>query len=145
LSYNHSHFIKLRGDPETIAKIYLPISDEAGAIKVQVVGCATPTTAVDYIRKFVEDHTAEIEQRKIDLASGISKDAYLLILSPSGAVSFYRPNGARDELLELIRPYSERAEEFSEDYYMVLNYYSLAGYPSNNFTFRKVTLRAGVG
>jgi superfamily I DNA/RNA helicase len=60
-----------------------------------------------------------------------------LILSPSGAVNFYRAGGAQNELLKLIRPYSEKAEEFSEDYYTVLNYYSLANYPANNFTLRK--------
>jgi len=133
-----SHFIKLRGDPGSISKVYLPISEEAGSMKVQVVACAAPSAAVDYIRKFIEDHKAEIEQRKADLASGTSKDAHLLILSPSGSINFYKLSGARDELFELIRPYLESAEEFSEDYYMVLNYYSLATYPANNFTLRKV-------
>jgi hypothetical protein len=51
-----SHFIRLRGDAETITKIYLPITEAAGSKKVQVVGCATPGTAVDYIRKFVEEN-----------------------------------------------------------------------------------------
>jgi superfamily I DNA/RNA helicase len=87
---------------------------------------------------FIEDHSAEIDQRKNDLAAGNSKDAFLLILSPSGAVDFYRPKGAKEQLFDLVKPYSEQRNQFSEDYYKVLNYYSLANYPANNFTFRKV-------
>lgn len=133
-----SHFIKQAADPDSIKKIYLPMSGNDTSPKVQVVGCSTATTAVDYIRKFIEDHSVEIEQRRTDLAAGNSKDAYLLILSPSGAVDFYRSNGAKEQLFDLVRPYSEKRTEFSEDYYKVLNYYSLANYPANNFTFRKV-------
>jgi superfamily I DNA/RNA helicase len=133
-----AHFIKQAADPDSIKKIYLPMTEAAKSSKVQMIGCATPSTAVDYIRKFIEDHHTEIEQRRKDLTDGTSKDAYLLILSPSGAVNFYRPNGAKDQLFELLKPYSERRRDFSEDYYKVLNYYSLAKYPTNNFTFRKV-------
>ena len=133
-----SHFITQGADPESIKKIYLPMSGDEASPRVQVVGCSTTTTAVDYIRKFIEDHNAEIEQRRIDLAEGNSKDAYLLILSPSGAVDFYRSNGAKEQLFDLVSSYSEQRPEFSEDYYTVLNYYSLANYPANNFTFRKI-------
>lgn len=133
-----SHFIKQGADPASVNKIYLPMSGADTSLKVQVVGCSTATTAVDYVRKFIEDHSAEIEQRKNDLAAGNSKDAFLLILSPSGAVDFYRANGAKEQLFDLIKPYSVQRNELSEDYYKVLNYYSLANYPSNNFTFRKV-------
>jgi superfamily I DNA/RNA helicase len=78
-----SHFIKQAADPDSIKKIYLPISDAGGSQKVQVVACAAPSTAVDYIRKFIEDHKNDIDQRKADLVAGKAKDAYLLILSPS--------------------------------------------------------------
>jgi superfamily I DNA/RNA helicase len=138
------HFIKQTPDPDCIKKIFLPMSGDGSSIKVQSVACATPTTAVDYIRKFVEDHSKEIEQRKTDLVEGKSKDAYLLVLSPSRAVNFYRTNGANEELFELIKRYSGEWREYSDDYYMVLNYYSLANYPSNNFTFRKVLHYEGV-
>jgi superfamily I DNA/RNA helicase len=120
------HFIKQRPDPDCIKKIYLPMSDAGSCKKVQVVGCATPATAVDFIRKFIEDHRKEIEQRKKELAEGKSKDAYLLILSPSGSVKFYSSNGVREQLLDLVRPFLNERREFSNDYYNVLNYYSLA-------------------
>ncbi len=124
-----SHFIRQEPDPNSIRKLFLPVSTAEASLKVQIVGCATPTTAVDYIRKFIEEHNDEIEQRRTDLAVGRSKDAYLLILSPSAAVNFYRPNRAREQLFDLIRPYTNQLEEFSEDYYKALNYYSLANYP----------------
>jgi len=139
------HFIKQTPDPACINKIYLPMSGAGSSVKVQAVVCATPTTAVDYIRKFIEDHKENIEQRKKDLADGNAKDAYLLILSPSRAVNFYRLNHANEELFDLIKPYSEEKKEYSDDYYKVLNYYSLASYPSNNFTFRKVLHYEEVG
>lgn len=133
-----SHFIKQEPDPGSIRKIYLPMSEAGTSEKVKVVGCATPTTAVDYIRKFMEEHNGEIDQRRKDLTEGKAKDAYLLILSQSKAVDFYKPNDAQKQLLELVKPFLEADRGFSEDYYQVLNYYSLANYPSNNFTFRKV-------
>ena len=67
-----------------------------------------------------------------------------LILSPSKAVDFYKPNGARDELFELVALYRAEERKFSDEYYKVLSYYSLANYPSNNFTFRKVLYYEGI-
>ena len=132
------HFIKRVADADCIGKIYLPMSEAGASPKVQIVGCAAPTTAVDYIRKFIEDNKAAIEQRMKDIVAGAAKDAFLLILSPSRAPDFYKLNGANEELLDLIKPYLQERREFSDDYYKVLNYYSLANYPTNNFTFRKV-------
>jgi len=137
------HFIKREPDPDSIKKVFLPIAAAGKAQKVQVVACATPITAVDYIRNFIETHKKEIEKRKEDLAKGGTKDAYLLILSPSKDVNFYRAKGARDALFDLIKPYSERSREYSDEYYMVLNYYALAKFPTNNFTFRKVLHHEG--
>ena len=132
------HFIKRAADADCINKIYLPLGEAATSKRVQIVGCATPTTAVDYIRKFIDDHKAKIERRKKDLEEGKEKDAYLLILSPSREVNFYKPNGAKEELFECIKLYQDEQREFSDDCYRVLNYYALANYPKNNFTFRKV-------
>jgi superfamily I DNA/RNA helicase len=72
-----SHFIKQAPDPDSIKKIYLPISEAGESHKIQVVACAAPSAAVDYIRKFIEDHKNEIDKRKADLAAGAAKDAYL--------------------------------------------------------------------
>jgi superfamily I DNA/RNA helicase len=136
-------FIKQRPDPGSIKKIYLPLTGAGASQKVQVVACATPGTAVDYIRNFVDTHKREIETRQEDLVNGEAKDACLLILSPSKAVNFYRAKGAKEVLLDLIKPYYESAQEYSDEYYMVLNYYALAKVPTNNFTFRKVLHHEG--
>jgi superfamily I DNA/RNA helicase len=133
-----SHFIKQDADEECIEKIYLPMTEPGSTEKVQIVGCAQPSTAVDYIRKFIEHHKDEIDQRRKDLAGGNSKDAFLLILSPSKRVDFYRLHDAGEQLFNLIKPYLEERKEFSDDYYKVLNYYALARYPNDNFNFRKV-------
>jgi superfamily I DNA/RNA helicase len=132
------YFIKQTPDPDAIAKVYLPISTADEAEKVHVVGCPTPSGAVDYIRKFIEDHSDEIEQRRKDLLDGNAKDAFLLILSPAGPVNFYKTKGAQQELFDLVKSYRDEQRGYSEDYYKVLTYYSLARYPANNFTFRKV-------
>ena len=138
------YFIKQKPDPGSIKKIYLPLTGAGASQKVQVVACATPGTAVDYIRAFVDSHKKEIVNRKEELANGKAKDACLLILSPSKAVNFYRAKGAKEALLDLIEPYSERTREYSDEYYVVLNYYALAKFPANNFTFRKVLHHEGI-
>jgi superfamily I DNA/RNA helicase len=140
-----SHFIKQVADDACIEKIYLPMTEAAATKKVQVVGCAQPSTAVDYIRRFIEVHKDQIEQRRKDLNEGKSKDAFLLILSPSKAVDFYKLNDARDQLFDLIKPYQQESKGFSDDYYKVLNYYALVRYPNDNFNFRKVLYHEGVG
>ncbi len=99
---------------------------------------------MDYIRKFIEDHKVDIDKRVTELAARHAKDAFLLILSPSKAVDFYKLNGARDELFKLIAAYGTETRKFSDEYYKVLNYYSLANYPTNNFTFRKVLYHEAV-
>ena len=140
-----SHFIKQDADGECLEKIYLPMTDAGSSTKVQVVGCVQPSTAVDYIQKFVDYHKDEIEQRRKDLVEANSKDAFLLILSPSKAVNFYKLRDARDQLFDLIKPYREESREFSDDYYRVLNYYALDRYPNDNFNFRKVLHHEGTG
>jgi len=57
---------------------------------------------------------------------------------------FYKPNDARDELFGLVALYREEGRKFSDEYYKILSYYSLANYPSNNFTFRKGLYYEGI-
>lgn len=140
-----SYFIKQVADEACIKKIYLPITEAVDCKRVQVVACAHPSTAVDYVRSFIEVHKDEIEQRRNALNEGRSKDAFLLILSPTKAVDFYKLNDAKKQLFDLIKPYQQESRKFSDDYYKVLNYYALARYPNDNFTFRKVLYHEGIG
>jgi superfamily I DNA/RNA helicase len=137
------HFIKRKPDPSRIKKVFLPIAGAGATKKVQAVACATAVTAVDYIRDFIETHKKQIQQRQDELSKGDAKDAYLLILSPSKTLNFYKTKGARETLFKLIEPYSSKRREYSDEYYMVLNYYSLAKFPANNFTFRKILHHQG--
>ena len=47
-------------------------------------------------------------------------------------------------MLNLIGPYSQRTREYSDEYYLALNYYALAKFPANNFNFRKVLHHEGI-
>ena len=132
-----SHFAKQSPDADCIKKIYEPISEESESLKAQVVGCATPTTAVDYIRRVIEELRAEIDVRREELAEGKAKDPFVLILSPTREIEFYKLNGAQQQLFSLIEAFRAPRREYSDEYYKLLTYYSLANYPADNFTFRK--------
>lgn len=130
------YFIQQYRDEKFIEKIYLPIKITNKGLKVQVVACATAPTAVDYIEKFVKDNKAEINERKDKLAQGEAKDAFLLILTPAKEMNFY--GESKNKIKNIVEEYKAENRYFSEDYYKILSYYSLANYPENNFAFRKV-------
>ncbi len=130
------HFIQQLREAESIEKIYLPLTADTDEPKVQVIACATSATAVDYIKKFVQDNKAEVDERKTKLESGEAKDAFLLILTPAKKVKFF--GQSKEEIERIVAEYQPENRYFSEDYYKVLSYYSLANNPRNNFTFRKV-------
>ncbi len=130
------HFIQQNRETECIEKIYLPIKTTDDKPKVQIIACATAPTAVDYIEKFVSDNKTAIDERKAKLAEGEEKDAFLLILTPAKEVNFY--GESKKKIASIAAEYQAENRYFSEDYYKILSYYSLANNPQNNFTFRKV-------
>lgn len=136
------HFISQGADENQIEKIYLPIKDGASCEKVQVVACAKPTSAIEYVRKFVEEHRDDLEERKRQLESGASKDAYLLILVPSAVEKMFGEGAA--EIQALLNAYRIQDTRFSEQYYRVLTYYSLANAETDNFSLRKVLAYEGI-
>jgi len=130
------YFISQSREQTSIDKIYLPIHSDDNNPKVQVIACATPQTAVSYVEKFISDHRNFIEERKTQLEAGEESDPFLLILSPTKDVKFY--GKSRNTLYKISSGYKAENRSFSDDYYKILNYYSLSNYPQNNFTFRKV-------
>jgi len=136
-----AYFIQQHRDPHCIEKIYLPLTKNQNELKVQVIACATATAAVDYIEKFIIDNKSEIEERKIKLSEGKEQDAFLLILTPAREINFY--GNSKEKVFNIISDYQIENRTFSEDYYKVLNYYSLAKNNRNNFTFRKVLYYEG--
>ncbi len=137
-----AHFMQQHRDSNCIEKIYLPLNTNQDTPKVQVIACATPATAIDYIEKFVANNKTEIDERTKKLSEGEVKDAFLLILTPAREVKFYGKK--KDKLFQIISPYQTEGRTFSEDYYKILNYYSLANNTKNNFIFRKVLFYEGV-
>jgi len=136
ITKNASHFIQQLREEESIEKIYLPLKTNCNDPKVQVIACATSSTAVDYIEKFVADNKEELDERKRLLEAGEAKDAYLLVLTPAKEVNFY--GKSKEKIKEIAAEYQTETRSFSEDYYRLLSYYSLANNPYDNFTFRKV-------
>lgn len=129
------HFIHQNMDANCIRKIYLPIKKSCSEAKPQIIACATPATAVDYISNFIDSHNNEIIDRMNKLESGEVKDAFLLILSPSKSLTFL--GNGRDTLLASAAKYQSKSRRLPEDYSRLLTYYSLAKTPSNNFILRK--------
>ncbi len=137
-----AHFISQNADAECIEKVYLALEKESEATKVKIVACPAPQSAVDYIKKFVEEHESEILERKEQIEDGEEKDAYLLILTPAKGAAFY--NDSANELTDLVKKYKNEEATLSEDYYKLLSYFSLANKPNDNFTFRKVLHHEGL-
>lgn len=135
------HFIQQQPESECIRKIFLPLKINKGNPKVQIVACATPVTAVDYIEKFIEEHKNEINERKTKLSEGKEKDAFLLILTPAKKINFF--GKAKEKIFKLASNYQTENKAFSEDYYKLLSYYSLSKNNKNNLTFRKVLFYEG--
>lgn len=131
-----NHFIQQHGEQECIEKIYLPLKNNSDEQKLQVIACKNPAIAVDYIKKFVSDNETEIDKRKRQLETGEEKEAFLLILTPAREINFYGQE--REEIKSIAAKYQTETRSFSEDYYQLLSYYSLANNSYNNFTFRKV-------
>jgi len=141
------HFIQQCREAECIEKIYLPLKSHDDSPKVQVIACATAPTAVDYIEKFVADNKVAIDERKNKLVEGEEKDTLLLILTPAltpaKEVNFY--GESKEKIASIVAEYQAENRYFSEDYYKILSYYSLANNPQNNFTFRKVLYYEKIG
>ncbi|NLZ96768.1 MAG: ATP-dependent helicase [Candidatus Magasanikbacteria bacterium] len=130
------YFIQQNREIECIEKIYLPIKTADDEPRVQVIACATAFTAVDYIEKFVTENKMAIDERKTKLETGEEKDAFLLILTPAKEVNFYGKE--KKKIMNIVTEYQVENRHFSEDYYKILSYHSLANNSQNNFTFRKV-------
>lgn len=131
-----SYFIQQCRGEECISKIYLPLKKSDDKPKIQIIACATPSTAIDYIEKYISDNQGAIDERKTKLETGDKKDAYLLILTPSKKLNFLGKD--RSKIFDIVAKYQPEDKFFSDDYYKVLTYYSLAKNPHNNFSFRKV-------
>ena len=107
-----------------------PASILAWPTKIEKAGVMLPEAPV--IEKFVADNKTSIDERKNKLANGEVKDAFLLILTPAKDINFY--NKSKEKIECIVAKYQPENRYFSEDYYRILNYYSLANNSQNNFS-----------
>jgi superfamily I DNA/RNA helicase len=136
-------FLHAQREPGSIQKVFLPLDADESAQRIQVVGCSDPTRAVDYVIQFIEGHRHEIQQRRVDILAGHSKDPFLLILSPTKDVDVYYGDAAR-RLTEAVEAWRLEEAGPAGDFYRVLTYYGAARSPQENLPVRKVFAYEGV-
>jgi superfamily I DNA/RNA helicase len=121
-----------------IEKIYLPLRKEKSEPKVQIIATATPSGAVDYIEKFIQQHQSELEAYTKRMEAGEETDPFLLILTPAKKLNFYRLANAGDHLRDLVSKWSAVRFGRSADYWRTATYCAAAWDPTDNFATRKV-------
>jgi superfamily I DNA/RNA helicase len=133
-----SAFIERHRAAEGIAKVFIPLQEEPTATKVQVVAASVPSTAVNYVREFLEQNRDELAAHQAAMDEGSETDPFLLILAQSRAMRFFRTKDADQELFALLEEWSAERFEHSDDYWRVATYCSANSYPEDNFAVRKV-------
>jgi superfamily I DNA/RNA helicase len=133
-----SSFIAKHRVTRAIGKVYLPFRRDEGDPKVQVVATATPSSAVDYIENFVDDHREELEAHRAQMEADEETDPFLLILSPAKKLDFYGWKNADKRLRDLVEQWSVVRLGRSPDYRRVASYASVTWDATDNFATRKV-------
>ncbi len=134
-----SAFIASHRADGAIEKIFLPVHVDEQAPKVQIVATFQPTSAVDYIAKFVQDHRSELDEHRAAMEAGDEVDPFLLVLTPEKSAKFYRGRYHADaKLRDLLAEFSVVSTGRSADYWRVAAYCQATWYPHDNFAVRKV-------
>lgn len=133
---NTAHeFLESHREEVNIKKVYTPINKSDGD-KVKSVFTFTPSSAVSYIERFINEHEEKIQEREEELKNGDSDEPFLLILSPSSDMAYL--GDSKDALLKILEKNDSEEMHLSDDYLKVLNFYKLNKNPNNNFIFRKL-------
>jgi hypothetical protein len=119
-----------------IRKIYLPVEVDLSAQRVQIVATAAPSSAVDYVERFMREKDVELSEYLSRVAQGKEHDPFLLILRTNRSLEFLGNSQAR--LTTLIDKYSALGAQRSADYWSVMDYCTVAQRPEDNFALRKV-------
>ncbi len=133
-----SDFMALHRDENAIDKIYLPLVVDEEAPRVQIVAATTPSAAVAYVAKFMEEHTEAFDEYLKDREAGRDTDPFLLILSPSGGLTPRRNDAADEALAELVAEYASQAGTRSSDYAKVSTFATAGWYEGDNFAVRQM-------
>jgi superfamily I DNA/RNA helicase len=132
-----SAFIAKHRDPSAIDKIYLPLYAPDEALPVTVVAAPSPSSAVDYIRKFLEDNAADFDKYLARRKTGKETDPFLLVLSTTGGLTLNKASKEDAELQALVDSHGSDADTRSAAYLRVSTYAAAALYPGDNFAVRK--------
>ncbi len=76
-----SAFIGRKRAASAIRKVYRPLIADVDAPKVRLVATNEPGAAVDYIKKFIRDHEADLAEHIAKMEAGKESDPFLLILT----------------------------------------------------------------
>jgi hypothetical protein len=139
-----SEFIGATRAGDDIGKIYLPLVVDESAPLVHIVGTVAPVSAVDYVRKFLEDHRDALVAHEASMAAGETTDPFLLILTPAKNLNFFRTNSAKEQLLELLARWKPVFTRRSADYRKLISYARAGWDGSDNFSFRQVLHHEGL-
>jgi len=132
-----SRFIAEHRAADAIPKIYLPLTVDEAAPKVRIVGTAAPTSAVEYIATFIDEHREEMEHYRSDMEAGKETDPYLLILTPQKKLTFLKTYKADEKLRALVGEWANVAKGHGPDYWRVASYCAVAWNRADNFAMRK--------
>ena len=139
-----SAFMAAHRGEGSIDKIYLPLKVDEEAPRVKIVATAAPASAVEYVRAFMEERSAEYKEYLERRDACDDTDPFLLILSPSGGLTPKKNDTADDDLKELVASYGEERPKRSADYLRTLNYATAGWYDADNFAVRKLLHEADV-
>lgn len=133
-----SSFIEKHRTASSIGKVYLPLTVNLSDQKIRIVGTATPSGAVDFIAKFLEDHKVELDAHVAKFQSGEETEPFLLILSPDRTARYYALDKADENLLALVARWAAQKSGHGFDYRRIATYCAAAWDASDNFALRKV-------
>jgi superfamily I DNA/RNA helicase len=128
-------FIGGSADAGRINKIFLPCDTPDVCDPIRVIVCAHPAGIIDYIKRFIEEHRDEIVQRTRELGEGTSKDAFLLILSPTRDASFL--GKYRADLQDVIAEFTSETRAIHPIVQHIVDLYTLGKTPTDNYVLRK--------
>lgn len=136
-----SSFIANGRIESAIRKIYLPVTVDHNAQRVQIIATAAPSTSIDYVERFMMEKEAELGEYLKRVAEGKEHDPFLLILRPNRSLGFLGKSEAR--LVALVDKYSALGVQRSADYWTVMDYCTVGLRPEDNFALRKVLFHQG--
>ena len=131
-------FLAAGRPPESITKVFLPLSETPDDKLVAVIASSTPKAGVQYIERFLEAHRDAIEQRQEEIRAGSKKDAYVLILTPAREMNFLKAGNALAKLRDVLSKYAPEDERPGPDYWRLRDYYYAGNDTSQNYSIRKV-------